>query len=222
MRSLRLISDRTASQLHSHTLLFTHNKIPFTAWGDHVTAAISTRLHSIQLSSVWIGSTIYTLIRYAQIQTSVLHRQHRALPLHPSIAHSNSLLLFHSNLSFSNPLNGNDSLGSPSRRQNDMERNNGIPLSITYCFAIIIAFQHFTIPYALHLFTSILSVPFTSDHFSGVFEKWANSPSTTYNTIWTIRFYLLDTRTSSITDITLSNTHYSISTPFILCQLLRF
>ena len=187
-----------------------------------MTAAISTRLHSIQLSSVWIGSTIYTLIRYAQIQTSVLHRQHRALPLHPSIAHSNSLLLFHSNLSFSNPLNGNDSLGSPSRRQNDMERNNGIPLSITYCFAIIIAFQHFTIPYALHLFTSILSVPFTSDHFSGVFEKWANSPSTTYNTIWTIRFYLLDTRTSSITDITLSNTHYSISTPFILCQLLRF
>ena len=183
MRSLRLISDRTASQLHSHTLLFTHNKIPFTAWGDHVTAAISTRLHSIPLSSVWIGSTIYTLIRYAQIQTSVLHRQHRALPLHPSIAHSNSLLLFHSNLSFSNPLNGNDSLGSPSRRQNDMERNNGIPLSITYCFAIIIAVQHFTIPCVLHLFTSILSISFTSDHFSGVFEKWANSPSPVYNTI---------------------------------------
>ena len=103
-----------------------------------------------------------------------------------------------------------------------MERNNGIPLSITYCFAIIIAVQHFTIPYALHLFTSILSVPFTSDHFSGVFEKWANSPSTTYDTIWTIRHYISNTRTISITDITLSYLHYSISTLTISFQPFRF
>ena len=68
-----------------------------------------------------------------------------------------------------------------------------------------------TIPLLLHLFTSTLFIPSTLIRFPGVLRNGAISPSTTYNTIRTFCRYLSNTRASSITDITLSYPHYSIT-----------
>ena len=95
--------------------------------------------------------------------------------------------------------------------------------SITcYVSIITILLQHFTILLILHLLIYALSHTIPILHSPTVLTKWANSPSTIYNTMWTFQYYLFNTRASSITDIALSNALHSISTPSIYTYPIPF
>ena len=71
-----------------------------------------------------------------------------------------------------------------------------------------------TIPSILYSLMSISSTPFTSVHSQTLLTFWAFSPSTIYNTIWTILYCLLNICWRLITDIMLQ--HFTILFPLLL------
>ncbi len=75
--------------------------------------------------------------------------------------------------------------------------------SLVTLSVITILLQHFAIPFSNHLFTSTPSHTITIFHSPTVLKIWAISPSTIYNTVWTISRYLLDTSWFSIINIAL-------------------
>ena len=84
-----------------------------------------------------------------------------------------------------------------------------------HAFSIITLYlQHFAILFSNHLFTSTPSHTITIFHSRTVLKIWAFSPSTIYNTRWTISIYFLNMSWRLITDIMLQ--HFTILFPLLL------